>query len=30
MANKIRAKLALRLCEAGVSANKVYTAHRIS
>lgn len=30
MANKIKAKLALQLREAGVSANKVYAAHRIS
>ena len=30
MANKIRAKLALRLREAGVSANKVHAARRIS
>lgn len=30
MANKIRAKLALQLREAGVSANKVYETHRIS
>ena len=30
MANKIKAKLALQLREAGVSANKVYETHRIS
>ena len=30
MANKIKAKLALQLREAGVSANKIYEAHRIS
>ena len=29
MANKIKAKLALQLREAGVSANKVYAAHRM-
>lgn len=30
MANKIKAKQALQLREAGVSANKIYAAHRIS
>ena len=30
MANKIKAKLALQLREAGVSANRIYAAHRIS
>ena len=30
MANKIKAKLALQLREAGLSANKVYASHRIS